>query len=120
MWPARSLSATRSPGATERTLRKNTWASRPTTSSVPSPTSRTTSCPSPLIALPLCVLQPVRLPDLGVFLPYVRGAQQQKHHPLGSLSGRKIPGEGIEGQRDVKAGITSRANQRSCSLNSFG
>src|SRR5439155_4688964 len=67
---------------------------------------------------------------LGVLLPQVRGQEKEKYHPWGSSDVGEIPGWGIGGvsglapdarpQRVWNAGITSRANQRSCSLNSLG
>src|SRR5688572_12859924 len=57
-----------------------------------------------------------------VLLPQVRGTGNKKPHPWGPAAERKIPPTGTGGTRRQrpKAGMTSRANQRSCSLNSFG
>src|SRR5580765_411731 len=47
--------------------------------------------------------------------------KKQKTPPLGGCPPRAdIPPTGTGAQRPVNAGITSRANQRSCSLNSLG
>src|SRR4029453_15751072 len=53
------------------------------------------------------------------------GAQGKNTIPGGAPTGGKLPGGGIPPggfryRRAVSAGITSRANQASCSLNSFG
>src|SRR5687767_15170782 len=68
-------------------------------------------------------------PDVSGSLPALSNAQgitttgtrggEQKTPPVGRIRRRENTPSGYEDQRP-KAGITSRANQRSCSLNSFG